>query len=257
MLSTTTRSFALAGALATGLLLPSSAFGLEKTFSQTYPLKSGGVFAIDNINGDVTIESWDRNEVSVEAITTARTQEGLDRIEIRVKANEDRVSIDTHYEEKGRGWSWNNDGGDVDYTVKVPRNAELRDIELINGALRITAFPGRVSASTVNGKIEISGLTGDLELESVNGKVEASFEQLGGSQRVEIESVNGVIELRVPKSADFEVDASTVHGRISNDFGLEVDHGEFVGHDLRGRVGSGGARVNLENVNGAIKIIAD
>lgn len=256
MLKNSTRSFAFAGLLATGLLLPSSAFGLERTFSQTYPLKSGGVFSIDNINGDVTIESWDRAEVSVEALTTARSQEGLDRVEIRVKASEDRVSIDTHYDEK-RGWSWNNDGGDVDYTVKVPRNAELRDIELVNGALRITGFPGRVSASTVNGKIEISGLSGDLELESVNGKVEASFEQLGGSQRVEIESVNGVIELRVPKSADFEVDASTVHGRISNDFGLEVDHGEFVGHDLRGRVGSGGARVKLDNVNGAIKIIAD
>jgi DUF4097 and DUF4098 domain-containing protein YvlB len=257
MLKTSNRSFALAGLLATGLLLPASAFGLEKSFTQTYPLRSGGVFSIDNVNGDVTIESWDRNEVSVEATISARTQQGLDRVEVRVKNSEERVSVETHYEESGKGWSWNNDGGDVDYVVKVPRNAELRDIELVNGGLLISDFPGRVSASTVNGKISISGLTGDLELESVNGKVDASFAQLGGNQRVEIEAVNGVIELRVPKSADFEVDASTVHGRISNDFGLEVDHGEFVGHDLRGRVGSGGARVKLENVNGAIKILAD
>jgi DUF4097 and DUF4098 domain-containing protein YvlB len=257
MPNTSTRSFALAGLLATGLLLPSSVFGLEKTFSQTYPLKSGGVFSIENINGDVTIESWDRGEVSVDATISSRTQQGLDRVEVRVKNNEDRLAIETHYAERGKGWSWNDDGGDVDYVVKVPRNIELRDIELVNGALRITDFPGRVSASTVNGKIAITGLSGDLELESVNGKVEAAFEQLGGNQRVEIESVNGVIELRVPKSADFEVDASTVHGGISNDFGLEVDHGEFVGHDLRGRVGGGGARVKLENVNGAIKILAD
>lgn len=248
----------LASVLAAGLLLPASAaFGLEKTFSQTYPLKSGGIFSIDNVNGDVEIEAWDRAEVSVDATITARSQEGLDRVEIKVKASEDRVAVDTDYAERKSGWSWSSDGGEVEYTIKVPRNAELRDIDLVNGSLRISGLPGRVSASTVNGKIVASGLSGDVTLESVNGKVEASFDQLGGRQRIEIESVNGPIELRVPKNADFEVDASNVHGGIDNDFGLEVDHGQYVGHDLSGKVGSGGARVKLENVNGSIDIKAN
>lgn len=247
----------LTAVLSAGLLLPSTAFGLEKNFSQTYPLKSGGVFSIDNINGDVVIESWDRAEVSVEATITARSQEGLDRVEIEVKATEERVAVETDYAERKGGWSWSNDGGEVDYTIKVPRNAELRDIDMVNGSLRINGFPGRVAASTVNGKIVASGLSGDVSLESVNGKVEASFDELGGRQRIEIESVNGPIELRVPKGADFEIEASTVHGGIDNDFGLEVEHGQFVGHDLAGKVGNGGARVKLENVNGSIDIKAN
>lgn len=245
----------LAAGLAAGLLLPSAAFGLEKSFSQTYPLKSGGVFSIDNVNGDVTIEAWDRSEVSVEATITARTQEGLDRVEIEVKASDDRVAVETDYEEhKGRSW---NDGGDVDYKIKVPRNAELRDIDLVNGSLRIEGCPGRVGASTVNGKIVASGLSGEVSLETVNGKVEASFDQLSSGQRIEIQSVNGSVEVQVPKNSSFEVDASTVHGGIRNDFGLEVDHGEFVGHDLKGKVGGGGARLKLENVNGAIELRAN
>lgn len=242
------RSALVAGLLA-GLFAP-AAFGLEKTFDQSYPLKSGGVFAIDNVNGDVKIEAWDRSEVSVEATITAKTQEGLDRIEIRVAATADRVAVDTHYAESRR----NNDGGEVDYIIKVPKTAELRDIDLVNGSLTIAGVPGKVEASTVNGKIVATGLGGDVDLESVNGRVEATFEQIGGRQRIDIEAVNGSIDLRVPRNANFDISASTVHGDIENDLGLEVDHGEYVGHDLKGRVGSGGARVELENVNGAIKI---
>lgn len=246
------KNSALVAGLLAGLLAPAAAFGLvEKTFDQTYPLKNGGVFTIDNVNGDVTIEAWDRAEVSVEATITAKKQEGLDRIEVRVAATAERVAVETHYAES-RGW--NNDGGEVDYTIKVPKTAELRELDLVNGSLIITGVPGKVSASTVNGKIVATGLGGDVDLESVNGKVEAAFDKLGGNQRIDIESVNGSIELQVPRSANFDVDASTVHGDIDNDFGLEVDHGEYVGHDLKGKVGSGGARVELENVNGAIKI---
>lgn len=236
------------------LLVPATSFAFDKTFSQTYPLKAGGVFALDNVNGDVEIEAWDRAEVSVDATVTSRTQQGLDRVEIRVKASEDRVEVETHYAES-KGWSWGNDGGEVDYTIKVPRTAELRDVELVNGSLRIEGVPGRVSASTVNGKIVASGLGGDLSLESVNGKVEASFDTLGDRQRIEIESVNGPVELRLPKNASFDVEASTVHGDIDNDFGLEVEHGQYVGHDLKGKVGAGNTRIKLENVNGAIKIL--
>ena len=234
------------------LLVPATGFALDKTFSQTYPLKDGGIFSLDNVNGDVEIEAWDRAEVSVDATITARSQEGLDRTEVRVKASADRVEVETHY---GDGKGWGKDGGEVDYTIKVPRSAELRDVELVNGSLRIEGVPGRVTASTVNGKVVATGLGGDLSLESVNGKVEASFDQLGERQRIEIESVNGPIELRLPASASFEVEASTVHGDIDNDFGLKVDHGQYVGHDLQGKVGSGSTRIRLENVNGAIKIL--
>jgi hypothetical protein len=33
-----------------------------------------------------------------------------------------------------------------------------------------------------------------------------------------------------------------------------VNHRRFVGHDLRGELGSGGTRIELKNVNGRIEI---
>src|SRR5205085_1607912 len=41
---------------------------------------------------------------------------------------------------------------------------------------------------------------------------------------------------------------------ISNDLGLPVREGEYVGRELAGRLGQGGARVGLNNVNGSIQI---
>ena len=51
-----------------------------------------------------------------------------------------------------------------------------------------------------------------------------------------------------------EVEASTVSGNISNDFGLTAIRHQYVGHSLHGQLGGGGAMVKLSNVNGTIEI---
>jgi DUF4097 and DUF4098 domain-containing protein YvlB len=66
--------------------------------------------------------------------------------------------------------------------------------------------------------------------------------------------VNGSLELTIPSDAKAEIEAETVSGGIENDFGLHVNHHRYVGHDLRGELGSGGARIKLANVNGRIAI---
>ena len=62
------------------------------------------------------------------------------------------------------------------------------------------------------------------------------------------------IVLFVPSGASAQVKASTVHGAITNDFGLAVEDGQYVGHNLSGQIGSGGPRIRLSNVNGPIAI---
>ncbi|HYW70271.1 MAG TPA: hypothetical protein VE961_04515, partial [Pyrinomonadaceae bacterium] len=87
------------------------------------------------------------------------------------------------------------------------------------------------------------------------GSVEANVATLDGAKSVTVNSVNGAITLFIPPGAGADVKASTLHGPIANDFGLKVDDGQYVGHNLNGQIGSGGARIRLNNVNGAIAII--
>jgi DUF4097 and DUF4098 domain-containing protein YvlB len=106
----------------------------------------------------------------------------------------------------------------------------------------------------VNGTVKAEGLAGEVKISTVNGAVEANLARLGESKNVTLNSVNGSLTLIVPAGANADVKASTLHGAITNDFGLTVDDGQYVGHNLTGQIGQGGPRVRLNNVNGPIAI---
>jgi len=228
---------------------------LTEEFHHSYPLAAGGRINLENINGDVHITAWDQNEVKVDAVKYANTKELLDEAEIEVEAGSDTVSIRTKYRDHDHTWNsdgWNNPAS-VEYTLTVPRNARLDRVELINGSLDIRQVAGEVRASCINGKLSAQGLQGRVRLETVNGRLEPQFDRLGSSP-IELSSVNGSLNLTLPSDAKAELEASTVSGGISNDFGLRVINHHWVGHELEGELGGGGTRIKLSNVNGRIEI---
>lgn len=228
---------------------------LTEEFHQTYAITSTGRVELDNINGAVHISSWDRNEVKVDAVKYADTKERLDEAKIEIDSGKDYLSIRTKYPDHNNNWNWgsHNNPASVEYTLTVPRTANLDEIKLINGALDVTGVSGEVRASCINGRLEAHDLSGRAKLSTINGRLDARFAQLSG-QDVELNSVNGSLELTIPSDSNAEVEASTVSGGINNDFGLRVNHHRFVGHDLRGELGKGGSHIRLSDVNGRIEI---
>jgi len=138
--------------------------------------------------------------------------------------------------------------------VTLPRRAQLDGAELVNGSLDVEGVQGSVRASLVNGNVKASDLGGEVKLSTVNGGIEANVAALATTKGVQMSSVNGSIVLIVPPGINADVKASTLHGAITNDLGLQVDDGQFVGHSLSGQIGTGGARIRLNNVNGSISI---
>jgi DUF4097 and DUF4098 domain-containing protein YvlB len=228
---------------------------LSEEFHQTYAITADGRIELDNINGAVHISSWDRNEVKVDAVKYADTKERLDEAKIEIDSGKDYLSIRTKYPDHNNNWNWgsHNNPASVEYTLTVPRSANLDEIKLINGALDLTGISGEVRASCINGRLEAHDLSGRAKLSTINGRLDARFAQLSG-QDVDLNSVNGSLELTIPSDSNAEVDASTVSGGISNDFGLRVNDHRFVGHDLRGELGKGGSHIRLSDVNGRIEI---
>ncbi len=89
---------------------------------------------------------------------------------------------------------------------------------------------------------------------ALNGDIDLTFEKISEGQSVALESVNGAIRLRIPAKANGRVEAETLNGNVSNEFGLTVEKGQWVGRSMEGLMGSGGARIALETVNGSIDI---
>lgn len=232
---------------------------LREEFHKTYPLSASGRVALENIQGNVKIQVWDRNEVKVDAVKSAYTRDLLNEAEIEIESSGDSLRIHTQYPDGNL--TFNSSGSrryqnpaTVEYTLTVPRNARLNSIELVNGDLDIEGIAGEINASSVNGHVTARDLKGEAKLATINGELEATFEQLDESKPVSLGSVNGSVVLIIPSDSNVIIKAGTVSGAITNDFGLPVRRGDYVGRELYGQIGRGGARIKLGNVNGGIKI---
>jgi DUF4097 and DUF4098 domain-containing protein YvlB len=245
------RSFVLASALlVSGNLV--AAVTEEETF--TFKLNDGGRFSISNVNGSITVKGGGGDSVEILAIKKADNQEDLDEIEIVISDSASEIAVETELGESDGWWSHSSGSGQVTYKITVPSGTTLDSVETVNGDVNISGVSGKVVAESVNGDLEIANLAGDVRLATVNGSIEADFDRLEGQQSVKAETVNGRVTMILPEDADCEISADTLNGGINaRDFGLEADKG-FVGSDLNGKVGSGSARLNIDTVNGAIKI---
>lgn len=236
--------------------------GFQETIDKRFPLSAGGTVSLDNVNGDVTIEAWENAEVWVRAVKSASSQELLDDLKVKIDASSSAIRIDTEYpsnrssdrrdhdHEKGKHGGHSK----VEYTLTIPRTAVIDEVNLVNGNLLIVGVEGGMEAETVNGNIIVRDGAGDASLSTVNGGIELYADRLSYGETIDLETVNGTVDLYLAASAGAEIRAESVNGKLSNDFGIEVHKGKYVGSDLKGTVGGGGARVNLETVNGSITV---
>lgn len=227
-------------------------------FEQSYPLSANGRVRVSNVNGPITVEAWERNEVRLEAIKIADSKETLAEVEIRVDSRADSLSVEADYENWRRGtgdkgWK-NNRRLEVQFRLSVPRTAALDEIETVNGSVKVSNFVNLTKVSAVNGNVNASNLRGTANLSTVNGEVAADFDRLEAGTKVSLSTVNGKVNLVLPSDVNATLKADSLNGEIRNDFGLPVRKGKYVGRDMYGRIGSGDVQVRLESVNGPLTI---
>ncbi len=223
---------------------------VTENFDQTYAIAPNGRVSLSNVNGDVTVAVWDQPTVRVQAVKEADSADDLQNLRIEVSSAPSSLDIETRYPHTHSSHSHLS----VQYTLTVPRGVSLDRIDLVNGSLTAAGIGGKVRAKLVNGEAKLTGLSGSVSVDAVNGEVNVELTALDRSQDVELKTVNGPIELRLPAGVGAQLHASTVNGHLSNDFGVSVNKHEYVGADMKGTIGAGGADVQLETVNGRINV---
>jgi hypothetical protein len=226
-------------------------------FEQTYPLAANGRVNVSNVNGSITVEAWDRKEVHLVVTKIADSKETLAEVEVHIDAQPDSFSAEVDY----AGWKNKGDGEwkrgrrvEVEFKLSVPRGAVLNEIQTVNGSVTVSNFTNSTKVSAVNGNVSATNLRGAAKLATVNGEVTADFERLETGTTVSLSTVNGRVNLTIPSDANATLRADSLNGNITNDFGLPVKKGEYVGRDLYGRVGTGDVRIKLNSVNGPLTI---
>jgi len=233
--------------------LPVQADVVDKV-GRSFTVDENSQFSLENINGAVVISSWQEPRIKVAATIRANNQKQHDQVKVKMQQKGQHVAVETHYEEKSN-WG-NNQSAQVEYTIWLPSDTNLDDIELVNGSLTINNVSGEVNAQVVNGSIKATGLTMDSELSSVNGSIKATYQSFSQHIKdIELETVNGSIKLYLPSDINAKLDLETMHGSIKTDFGLSSQENVFTGHNLRGDIGTGAVDISMESVNGSIKVM--
>ena len=229
---------------------------IEK-FEQSYPLSKNGNVSVQNVNGSITVEAWDRDEVRLEATKIGDSKETLADVEIKVESTADSFSVEADY----KSWKWSDKRNEtrnrrleVEFRLSVPRAAVLNEVETVNGSVTVSNFTNVTKISAVNGDVTATNLRGAANLSTVNGKVNADFDRVESSTKITLNTVNGQVNLLIPSDVNATVKADSLNGNITNDFGLPVKKGQYVGRDLYGKIGSGETQIRLSSVNGNLSI---
>jgi hypothetical protein len=224
--------------------------GVTREFTRTYPLRADGSFELNNVNGSVRIEGWDKNEVEVRALkTTPDNESALDLVAIDVDSKPDALSISTRYPQE--------EGVEVlvDYVIHVPRHAQLNRINNINGPVRVVNEEAIGDLHTVNGNIEVFEGGGNVRAHATNGNVYLELKHSGDARGASAETTNGSVLLAVPADLAADLEARCMNGNFSSELPLQL-YGADRPRVIHGKLGRGGAPIHLGTVNGAIRVVA-
>src|SRR5258707_13976599 len=224
-------------------------FAISKDFNQSYPLQPGGTFDLQNVNGTVEVQGWDKDVVEVHAVKTAKLKESdLERVSIDVSANAGGVSIATRYPQ--------NEGVEVavEYTIHVPHGAKLEHIGTVNGTLRVAGVEIVEDLHTVNGNIEVFEAGGNVHAHTTNGNVHLELAHLPDKTGATAETTNGSLVLAVPSDMQADVEARCLNGNFYSELPMTMESNQRP-REVHGRLGRGGAPIHLRTVNGGIRVV--
>jgi DUF4097 and DUF4098 domain-containing protein YvlB len=208
------------------------------------------------------VQSWDRNEIRVEAEKTVdgsgdAAKSAIKEIKVDVREEGDSLRIRTVMpkDHDGGFLSWlagNNVDASVRYTITVPRRTNL-DLETVNGRIGVNGIDGVMELETTNGKIEIAKCSGRVNAETTNGGILAQLATTSPG-KMELETTNGSVKLELPASFRANLDAETTNGSIKSDFPITVQ-GTIERNSLNGAMNGGGETLRIHTTNGSISIV--
>jgi hypothetical protein len=237
--------------IACAVCLSLPGFASNQTFHRTYPLTEGGSFLLENVNGSVQVEGWDKDEVEVRAVKTAASDpHDLDRVTIEVDSEPGQVTVRTRYPKGGEGVEVA-----VDYHIRVPYRVLLGSIGTVNGSVTVRGVEGAGELRSVNGNVEVLDSSGRFSAKTTNGNLRLELHRLLDGGPMNIETVNGSVVLGLPSDARANLKVLNMNGDFYSELPVTSTAGSPAARAFRARLGTGGGDISVRTVNGGIRLV--
>ncbi|HEY6387157.1 MAG TPA: DUF4097 family beta strand repeat-containing protein [Candidatus Acidoferrum sp.] len=146
---------------------------------------------------------------------------------------------------------WHGHRAKINFDAQVPHGVRFHALTT-NGGVHCVNLESVVEAATTNGNVEVS--TSEWSsARTTNGGVRVAMGNAHWSGELQLVTTNGSVDVTLPASAEFKVDAATTNGGIRSDFPITVQ-GTFGPKTLSGTVGGGGRELKVATTNGGIEL---
>ncbi len=225
----------------------------DQVFNQTYKLPAGGHFQLDNVNGSVQVEGWDRDEVEVHAVKSSQADaRDLDQVKIEVESHPGEVDVHTRYP-TGQGAEVA-----VEYHIRVPNRVLLGCIQTVNGSLLVRGVDGGGVLKSVNGNVEVTESSGRFSAKTTNGDLRLELRHLIDGAPMNLETVNGSVVLGLPSNASADLNVRNMNGDLHSDFPVTSTESMPGARAFHGRLGhGGGGAISVRTINGGIRLVLE
>lgn len=219
-----------------------------------FPLAASSRLEVDaSPNGGIAIKGWLKPQILVRARveawgdTEAEARGSLSQVQVLTGGGQVRSSG------PGAGL-FGNQKYSVSYEVFVPQRTDLK-LGTTNGGINVQDVKGFIALSTVNGGVNLSRVGGTVTGGTKNGGVNIDLEgSRWDGDKLDISTTNGGVNVKMADNYSAQLQVETRNGGIRSDFGSLVVKKGLMSRSLEGTVGSGGAPIKIETVNGGVRV---
>jgi DUF4097 and DUF4098 domain-containing protein YvlB len=217
--------------------------------SRTLRLGRNGTFDLWNLSGDIVVTGGSGNDVRIDAIKRVRhpneseARALLRAIDIRIEERNGNVEVRTDFPR--RNWS-----GGVDYTISVPRDANVV-LRSISGDIRVSSLNGELRAETTSGDLLATAVGRIRQAKSISGDVEIADSD---GDEVSANTTSGSLIVRGVKARNVDLQS------VSGDLRLtDVESERMFVRSVSGNVEFGGrlsrqGRYELQSHSGDVRV---
>ena len=184
------------------------------TIEQNFEVKPGGKLLMEKVNGDISITSWNKNEVHIREIrkmdvfTKGEAETALEKANVGYRQEGNTVIIG--------GASYYRDWMQSTFTIQVPAKFSL-DVSTQGGDIDVNSIEGEIKLATSGGDIDLADITGNADVKTSGGDLS-------------LKKINGEL---VAKTSGGDIDASDISASAS--------------------VATSGGDIELTGIKGAVK----
>lgn len=240
----------------------------QKTVTQSYPASQVSEINIDTKYADIKLESYNGNEIIIEAAVNINHNKDNDSYSFEATTNGSIFNIYSMFdsnnipqrkfikdkEENTKILS--SDNLSFEYSSTINNNCAHTNYGYrIDITLKIKVPENKnVTIRSIYGELLATGKYNNVNVNITYGDIEIIQSSVTSTSKIELHSTYGHIDYTVPKSADIKFDLSTNYGEILTDLDVISDNKNvFAGNGCN--TGRGG-KYTLNEGNTPVKITA-